>query len=323
VEALARGQSALKAKKWEEAQAAFREVLRHDESSLAGGIGLAEALVGSGQKGGGLALLRRTVDAAVRRGAATTAGREEIARAVLTLRSKDPEGTRLERLVDAHAEALVKVARQAGEDDPPLARSAVGVLTRLRPDHPDLSVLEVRLGLLPPGEALFNGRDASGWAWLEPPAWRIVDQEIHGEAKDVYAVARTTLSVSGDHDVRVEARVLDGGGAAVFFLQGGWSDFRENVSLGMMGSGVLLMEGRTMGTTADPPRGVPRKLRTKVDPGEWNLFELRFRRGHVTGYVNGEQAGAIPRTTRYDGGHVALTALLSKVAFRRLELVRR
>jgi hypothetical protein len=319
---VARGRTALKAKRWTEAEEAFRAALRQDPDRLGARLGLAEALLGAGQRGKALPLARQVAGAGARAGGAGAADAGEVDRARALLKREDPEGAKLERLVDDFTRALLKVGVQAGEADPLLARTAVERVRRLRPDHPELHGLASRLGLLPPGEPLWNGRDGAGWSWFEAPGWTVAEQAIVGSAADVYAATRTVLSIQGDYDVRLEARVLGGGKSAVLFLQAGWTTFRENVSLGLVGAHVLLMEGRQMGTTADPPRGTPRKTRAPVDPEAWNRFELQFRGATVVGYVNGERVGEIVRPPRYASGHVALTVLLGRVAFRRLELVR-
>jgi hypothetical protein len=116
---------------------------------------------------------------------------------------------------------------------------------------------------------------------------------------------------------------VDGGGGAVFFLQAGWNHFQRNVSLGMRGKGVLLLEGHELGSDADPPSAPAVKTRRPVDPSQWNLFELQFRADRVRAFVGGEEVGTIPRSAAYREGHVALQVLASTVAFRRIEVVRR
>lgn len=320
--AVAKGRAALRAKKPAEAESACKEALHLDATYVPARVLLAEALLLGGAKGAALETLRVVVETIEADGSARLIWAKDLARARDLLKTHDADGRALEKAIDDYVAALLRIARSALDAEPDLARDLVQRARALRPSRHELGPLALRLGLLEPGAPLFDGASATGWMWLDPPSWTIEDGAAVGVAADVYAVARTVVAVSGDYDVRCEARVLEGG-STVLLLQGGWNEFAQNVSLGAMGSGVLLVDGATMAATNDPPRAKPLKTRTPFDPRAWNHFELRFRADRVTGYVNGEEVGSLARPGHAKSGHVALAVLQGKAAFRGIEVLRR
>lgn len=312
----------LKAKRFPAAAAAYEDAVRLDASYVPARVGLAEARILGGDRGGGLEVLRVLVETLDPDDTMRRVWAKELTKAKDLLRARDEGGRRLDGLVDDHVAALLRLVKPATTADPELARALVREAAALRPRHPDVGPLVLRLGLADAGEALWNGVDASGWMWLEDPAWVIEDGAIVGTATDVYAVTRTVLALVGDYDLRCEARVL-AGGAPVLLLSGGWNEFAEHVSVGLNGKGVLLIDGRTMSGTNDPPHATPIVPRTPVRPSEWTHFELRFRGDRVSGHVDGREVGSIARPAGAQKGHVALAVLLGRVAFRRIEVVRR
>jgi hypothetical protein len=321
LEAGERGRRALAARQWDEATDAFFEAALADPSWLPALAGLGEAALGAGRTGEGLEHLRRFVDLAEADPRAAAPWADDLSRVRKVLKQRDREGARLERIVDDHVAALAKLARSRADDDLALARAAFREGAALRPGDPAWDALAWPLGLLPAGDPLFDGQGASGWTWFEAPAWSVAEGEIRGRAADVWAACRTTVRLAGDFDVRCEARVVDGGRGAVFFLQGAWSAYDQNVSLGMTGRGVLLIEGSKLPKDADPPSDKPVRTKTRFDAEQWNLFELRFRPREVEAWVSGERVGSVRRLEAYESGHVALAVLQGTVAFRRLEVV--
>ena len=320
-DAVAKGRAALKAKKLPEAEAAFREALATSPDLPSARVGLAEVLLATDRTGPALEVLRAFVETTEGDVVARRTASKELAWAKDTLRRRDALGTKLEGLVAGYVASMTDLARRSADADPLLARRAVRDALRVAPRRIDLGTLAVRHGALAPGEPLWNGTDDRDWTWLEPPSWEIVDGTIVGVATDVYAVARTSVPVSGDFDLRCEVRVLEGK-SAVVLLEGAWSGFASHLAVGLRGSGALLFDGRAMGATNDPPAAPAVRTKAPVDPTKWTHLELRLRGDAAYGFVGGEPVGDLIRAPSHRSGHVAISVLGGKAAFRRIEVVR-
>jgi hypothetical protein len=284
--------------------------------------GLGEAALGADREGQGLEYLRRFMDLVMEQPGARERFADDVKRVEKLLRRKDRYGRRLEKTIDDYVSTCTRLAQKWADDDPVAAGAAWKDASVLRPEGPDVTALSGKLGVREAGTPLFNGRDATGWTWLQAPDWRVSQGSIVGRAADVWAVCRTNERLAGNYDLRLEARVVEGGGA-VLLLQGAWNGYHQNVSLGLVGKKVVLVEGADLPQNADAPNARPPKTRARIDPSAWNIFELQFRSDRVTAFVAGEEVGSVARTPAYAHGHVALVALLGTVAFRHVEVVRR
>ncbi len=319
----AQAERALRGGKPAEAAALYERAAAADPSWLPAVAGMGRALLADRRTGPGLEHLRRFVEAVEDDPAAARRHDDLLADTRKLLRRKDAGGKKLARLIESHAAACATLADSWRRTDMAAAHLAWREGNALQPDLPALGRLTWQLGELPEGEALLPQADASGWLWIEAPRWVHADGILAGTGTDVWSICRTQRRFHGNYDIRCEARVTKGGGSAVFLMQATWRTTSQNISFGMRGSDVLLLEGFELPTTADPPSGRARKTGTRVDPKQWNLFELRFRPRAVFAYVNGERVGVVERGPLYGMGHLALTALLGRIEYRRVAYVAR
>lgn len=310
-------EESLKRRKYDAAAASFEQAIRIGAREPGVVAGLGEALLLAGQRAEGLAFLRHVADTP---DGASDAD-EAVERARKVLARKDRAGKALRKRLEQFQKVCLRIAEKSVDREPHIAREAIRLGRAAGPHEGRFGRLAWQAGMLDSGQPLFDGTTAKGWRWLQAPRWTIVEGAIHGTAADVWSVCRTSRVLSGNYDLRCEVRILEGGNTLAM-IQAAWSDTHENVSFGIMGKRLVLLEGRALPRTADAPRGrSPRGV--SWDPDEWQLLELEFRDSGITARLSGTVVGTIPMRPAYRAGAVGLATLGGKAAFRRIEVVSR
>lgn len=314
-----RGDKALAAKKWDEAEGHFRKALDEDPTFLAARYGLAQALLGGGRSAPALEELRAFVEAA--RGDAES--KSLLAKAEKQLADLDAAGTALQKLVDGYADDLAALGDRWASKDPQLAEKAYRRAVKLKPGHARAAQGLEKMGKSAAGEVidLFNGKDLAGWEWMNPPTWQVVDGNLVATIRDAAVLARHERVFEGDFTVRIEAQLLEEyPGPTLYSVLPAWKAEGDDYQLGLLGRNVLWCEETPGAEDRDVVDKPYEQLKTTFDPKQWNVFELRFRGSRVTALVNGEVIGEEARPERRKGGFVGLKAQDVKVAFRKVQV---
>jgi hypothetical protein len=321
-----RADKALVARSWAEAEGLYRKALEEDATLLRARLGLGEALLGSGQRAAGIAEIRQFVDEAGALAAPTPALAALLAKARKRLVEMDTLGTELDQRIDAHVAALVAFAGRWREKDPDIAVEALEQALRLRPGQAKAAEALDGLRQRAPAvvTALFNGKDATGWTWLQPPMWQVRDGILVAKADGQGFLARTDTQVRGEFDVRMEARfVLDWGNARTFLLCPCMKQEFDTMRFGVRKEHLIWEEV----TAADDVETYGTVRITEIEPAfdlmAWNVYELRYGKSEVTALVNGRELFRKPRPAARDGGFVGLLVEDCTVEFRRVELSQR
>jgi hypothetical protein len=322
-----RGDKALQAKTWPEAESLYRRALDEDATFLPARYGLAEALVGAGQKGPGLVEMRRFVDEAAQLRPLPTAWGTLVAKARKRLVEIDAVGGELDRMIDGHVEALLALAKRWQEKDPTVAVQAVDLALRLRPGHAVAEKMKQELqrdlGVV---EALFNGKDLSGWTGMGRDVWVVRDGILEGtplpDLETAY-LPRTETKFSGNFDVLMEAKIVEGGKIPLFAIVAAMKADKDKLFFGMVKEDLCLWEYEGTKEYRERYARWQDNLEPKLDPSEWNVYELRFRAGKIHAVLNGKELFDYDRPASRDGGFVGLQLQDCKVAVKRVEIVRR
>jgi len=323
-----RGDKALAAKDWEEAAEFYRRSLSQDETYLPARYGLAQALIGAGTTAAGVEELRAFVAACGRADPLPSGWRGLAAKAEKQLAEIDAAGSELASVLDRHADALAALADRWDSKDPRLAERALRAALKARPGHARSVKLLEKMGLSVEGELveLFNGRDLSGWEFANPPTWQVLDGELVGDIRDAAVTIRSLEIFEGDHDVVIEARLLEEHPGPTFYaMLPTWKRDYDHYSLGCLNQSVTWFERTKSGEEGE--RKIKdvfhARLKSPFDATKWNTFEMRIRGGTVTALVNGEVVGEERQPESRRGGFVGLQVQDGKFAFRKVQVLKR
>jgi hypothetical protein len=321
-----RADKALQARAWAEAQTLFRKALDEDATLLRARLGLGEALLGAGERLAAVAEIRRFLEEAGRVEPPPAGLSALVTRARKRLAELETLDGELDRQIDAHVGALVAFAGRWRERDRAVAVQALEAALRLAPDHAQAAAqLEALSSGVPASvTSLFNGRDATGWTWLEPPMWQVRDGILAAKAVGAPYLCRTTGRTGGDFDVRMEARFVQQWGPRPTFLlcaplDAGGAGTRFGVAL----DSVVLEEVTAGGAPEVRAAKALAEVVPALDVKAWNVYELRFRGDVVSAYVQGTQLFRAQRSTGRAEGHIGLHVDCCAVEFRRVEVARR
>lgn len=70
-------------------------------------------------------------------------------------------------------------------------------------------------------------------------------------------------------------------------------------------------------------RGETKRLPKPYDPGEWTIYELRYRDEWIHALVNGHEVHKIKRPTERTGGYVGVLSQGCRGEIKRLDVLRR
>jgi hypothetical protein len=320
-----RADKALQAKAWADAESLYRKALEEDPKLLRARLGLAEALLGGGQRAAGLTELRRFAEEA---GAAeASAGLAPlVAKAKKRLAELDADGTDLEKRIDGHVAALLAFAGRWKEKDPDVAATALDQLLLLKPGHEKATELRAGFEKKPSAATtqLFNGKDDKGWTWFKPPTWTVREGVIVAKAVNSSLLARTDTVYSGQFDVLMECRFTQFEGSnSIFALCPCWKSDDDMSRLGLRDGKVAWDEVIARERVEGYGQIAFGDLKPPLDVRLWNIYEMRYRKSDIFVFVNGKEVFKMSRPATRAEGFVALLVSNCAVEVRRVELVQR
>lgn len=322
-----RGEKALRTKSWAEAEQNYRKALAEDGTYHPARFGLAEALLGAGQRDAAVTEFRRFVADARAATPLPEGWAPVVARAEKRLETLDAAGNELRALVDAHVATLLSFARKYAKGDADVATKALRRILSLRPGHAQATQLLESLGRSPKGEPvpLFDGASLRGWTDGNPPLWQVRDGAIEGTIRDAACVCRTEASFDGDFDVRCEMRIVqEFPGPTLFALCTAYDGKEGHYTWGLFRGQFLFQEDLNDADDREIARVSPSALKGPApDTKSWMTFEVRFRGADVTVLVNDEEVAREPRAAGRTGGFVGLKVQNCKAQFRKIEVVPR
>jgi hypothetical protein len=317
-----RGEKALLAKDWAAAQEQFRKAISEEADHLPGHLGLAEALLGAGSQGDGLSTLRRAVEIADVTKPFPAAWTAAAAKARRRLAEVDVTGAQLERLVDKYVGDLLSFADRWTAKDLDTATLALNEAMRLRPEHSRVKAVAAKVAKADEATwiSLWNGVDKTGWEGTGVDAWKVVGGELRCEAEDAALLAKARV-LSGDHDVRVAARLLDAPkeGPAQMMVLFPWTSDAAHAAFGVE-DGHLVWREEQGKKQQEPRLRTPLSQVPSIDPTGWNVYEMRFRGEEVVALVNKRVVGTFPRPKDGGTGQLVLRVQAVHASFLRMEV---
>jgi tetratricopeptide (TPR) repeat protein len=319
-----RGDKALAAKKWDEAETHYRKAIEEDETFLPARYGLAQALVGAGKSAPAIEVLRKFVDDAHAETAPMPADwKALVAKAEKQLTDLDAAGAALQKIQNAYVEQLVDFAQRWLAKDPVTAETALRRVLKMHPGHPKAVQLLEKAGRSTANEIveLIDGKSTAGWDGAEPPTWSITDGNLQGHVQTGAYFARTLRTFDGDFIVRCEARVLDEYAQPVFFaMQVCGQGDHDYYSLGVLRGKLVWSDEQGPDKGRDIVSIPPTDLKQQFDPRQWNTYEVRVSGKSSVALVNGEEIGHEERPEWRKGGFLGLKVQDVKVQFRKIQV---
>jgi tetratricopeptide (TPR) repeat protein len=318
-----RGDKAIAAKKFEEAEGFYRKAIEEDETFLPARYGLAQALVGEGRSALAVETLRQFVDDI--RSAPASPGEWKAlgAKAQMQLADLDATGAALQRIQDAYVEVLVGIAQRWLAKDPAVAERALRRALKIRPDHPKAAEMIGKMGKAAGGQVfdLFDGTSLEQWELVNPSAWQVLDGAILATAQGHTYFIRSARSFEGDFDVRFEARLIDELSSKPYFaVMAAFKSDYDHYSFGRFGGNIWWSDSLTQGKPRDVAVLSPPQLKKPYDAKQWNWYELRFKGTEVRAYLNGDEVAKETRPEGRKDGFVGLVVQDVKVAFRKIQV---
>ncbi len=321
-----RADKALKDRTWDAAADLYRKALQEDPTYLPAKAGLAEALAGAGKTQEAVETLRQIVDDAERQKPLPPAWGDLAAKARKRLDDLDTAGAALDAIGTKYADDLVALAARCAKADPVLAEKALRRALRAAPGHAKATDLAKKMGLSPGagGEPLFDGKSVAAWSGATGRIWSVVNGALVGDVADGAYEIHPEVDVSGDFDVALEGRLVEGHAYPLLALQACLAADEACYKFGFVKESVFLDEKR--GPAEEDKRRVFsvlfRNLKRPFDPKEWNVFELKFKGDEVTAWIDGVVVGKDRRSKERTGGFVSVVVQDAKAEVRRLEIVR-
>jgi hypothetical protein len=173
---------------------------------------------------------------------------------------------------------------------------------------------------------LFNGKDLKGWKThpSQPGNWRVEKGILIGSSDGVSHLY-TERGDYMDFQLRLEARVNDGGNSGVYFRGpfGPNLPTASNKPTWIAAYNAKIHAPRFGGLLIEPNSELHRTRETVLKPGEWLTFEIRAEGNHLVIQVNGQTTADYTDEKRcFDRGHVALQQHGPKTVceFRKIEI---
>lgn len=322
--AAGRGDKALAAKKWDEAEGFYRKALEEDGAYLPAHYGIAQALVGSGRSAPAVDELRLFVDGARALSPLPPEWKSLVAKADKQLAELDAAGAALEKLTDAYASGLNDVAQRWLVKSPELAEDLVRRVLKVRPGNPKAIDLLSKMGKTPRSELfdLLEEKDLGAWESGSAPVWTSSVGELIGDSRDGNRSLRSLRGYEGDLDVRMEARLLEdyGQGPACFAIRTSWDSAAGSYAFGVLRGRITWWEI----TVGQPDRSIasisPTDLKKPFDPKQWNTYETRLRGNEVTVLLNGDVVAKEARPASRKDGFVGIQVQRIRLAVRKIEV---
>src|SRR6185436_19173943 len=205
-----RGDKALAAQKFEEAEALYRKALDEDGTYLPARYGVAQALLGSNRSGPAVEELRKFVADARACTSLPPEWKTAVAKAEKQLVELDAAGTALQKIQDSYVDGLIDLAQKWTSKDPSAAGRALRRVLALRPGHAKAAELLDKLGRSAGGDVfdLFDGTSLDQWemsSGLHAANWQVVDGTIVVTTQETAgSYIRSKREFEGDFEVRAE-----------------------------------------------------------------------------------------------------------------------
>ena len=324
-----RGEKALRAKSWAEAQDLFRKAMDEEAAHVPALYGLGDARYGAGDRAGALEAWKQVVATTNGVAASPPAGTELVARAKGRVADLEASDAAFAALLDRQVEALLALASRWTEKDPDVAVKALRDALKLRPGH--AAATEALRGLGGTGTdewtSVFDGTDMSGFLEPDPTVWKVANGVMTGDLNGGTYVVWTRDRYRGDFDLRVEARVTKGYTARrVFLLAGAMTGKYQATQAGVMADEMVIREtegeqgnDRSELTHREPLAGLP----PSYDVTGWTTYELQFRGTKVRFVVNGTLLAERPRRPARVEGQAGMLLQDARVEVRRFQVVQR
>jgi serine/threonine protein kinase len=180
-----------------------------------------------------------------------------------------------------------------------------------------------------PWTPLFNGRDLTGWKTHpdEPGDWRVENGVLVGADRPAYLFSESDQY--SDLDLRIEARVNDGGDSGMVVR----APFQKPGPLGLPGyeaqiqAGAPLVAGWSTGAIGGTFPGTGWRMLIpvpfRVEPDRWFTLEMRVRGAEVETRLNGQRvAWYVDPERNHTQGHIALqkSGGATRIEIRKLEI---
>ena len=322
-----RGDKALAAKKYDEAETLYRKALEEDATYLPARYGLAQAFVGAGKSAGAVEELRKFVEEARANSALPAEWKPLVAKAEKQLGELDAAGAALQKIMDGYADALVDLAQRWSAKDSGVAERALRRALAVRPGMPRALELLDKMGKSPTGETvdLFNGTDLSGWEFAHAPTTQAIDGQLVVDTRDKGITIRSGPMFEGNFDVRMEAKVLEEyPGLSVCELLPCWKANFDHYFLGIEKDSVVFLEQLGESSKERPIwSALQKNMKKPFDAKDWHTYEVRLRGLETTALVDGEVVAKDPRPERRNGGFVGILVQNARVAIRKIQVDRR
>jgi len=318
-----RGETALKAKSWEEAEGHYRRAMEEDPTFLPARHGLAQALLGSGRTPAGIEELRSFLAAVGADASAPAEWKSLAAKAEKQLADVDVSGAEFRRILDRFADDYTALARKWTAKDARTADAAARRALLLRPGDRAAEEIVEKLGgsAKGPPVVVFNGADLDGWEHAKFPQWQVMNGVIIGDTMDGAYEARSPSTFEGDFDVRAEIRMVEERpDDPMPALLVAWKGNYDYYGVGLINRKIYVHERNGEHEFREVVKLTVSEFTGTLDPAGWNLYEVRLRGKEIAVFVNGTEVSREPRPPSRTGGFVALLIQDGKAAYRKIEV---
>lgn len=301
----------------EAAEASLRKAIAEDETFLPAHLALGEVLLARGSVQEGLVELR-TAGTLAADAAAASAWPADVARTKKRLQELEATTAAITAKVGKHVADLLALAGRWAEKDPDLARTTLQRVLRLSPDHAEATERLVVLDPKPKGEvtALFQSVEGTNsFGMLD--GWRVQGGNVSATGVQTGAGVWMLKEVSGDYDLRAEARLVKAVTQPVSMALTVIHAVGDISSFGFR-EGQVRWEELTPAYTKSVWERAPSAL--GYDPHAWTPIEMRFRGDKAEGWINGKRVAEVERRNPNGKVMVGLRFQSAQVEFRRTEI---
>ncbi|MFO0934206.1 MAG: family 16 glycoside hydrolase [Planctomycetota bacterium] len=324
-----RGEKALRAKDWAEAQGLFRKAIDEEAGHMPALNGLGDARYGAGERAGAIEAWRQVVAASEGGATVPPAWTEVLARAKTRLADLEASEAAFAKLLDGRVAALLELADRWREKDPDVAVKALREVLRLKPGHPGATEALQGLGGTAASEwtTIFDGADLSGFVEPDPTVWKLVNGVMVGDLTGGTYMFWTQGRSEGDFDVRMEARITKAYTARrALLLAGAVASKYQATQCGALGPELVVRE--TDGEMGDERSELAHResiaaLPPAYDLSDWTSYELQFRGPKVRFVLNGTLLAECPRRPNRTQGKAAIVLQDARVEVRRFQVAQR
>ncbi|MHC4472108.1 MAG: family 16 glycoside hydrolase [Planctomycetota bacterium] len=323
-----RGRKALSESDWKEAEKNFRKAIVEKADFLPALLGLAEAVIGCGDREGGIVHLEVCLEQGHRE-PLSPEEREALDRAVEIFKKLDRPRYEYRKLVGDYVARLLALARQHQAKSPALARRCLERVAKVCPDHPEAKAFRVDVGTVaavPKASEdeipLFNGEDLEGWSG-GPPVWSVKDGVFVARVGDGARWIRHNQELEGDYTLLFDVKVAKDTGphprvALCFGLYGPY----EYWSLDVFKGSLTFTRHNGSAEEVDKLHKVHfYELKGGFDRQAWNAIRICVKGGKVMFMVNDRKLHEHKPASKSFDGFVGLVVQDCTAEFRKISLL--